>query len=182
MKKILLVVMVMTLILSFTYQANAFTWCFGPGDCKDKSGVKVNAMGEPTQLPTLAVLPTYTIGLNAIWLLDQNGLYSGPHMNIAKLANLVTVQGQYAMAIVSDGESETEEGPVPNYYGVNIVVTVADLITKLGGEPGDFILTFNPALGYTGGFKTEAGFDHGPVINVVNADLEKLCKLVGLCK
>lgn len=121
----------------------------------------------------IELVPTVnTVQGNVIWLMKEAAIAEGPAYDIAKLYKLVSLQGQIATINKKDAGT---------FFGLTGTVKITDIVTKLGGDPGNMLITFNPGVGGTFGFKTTGKkLDGGIVVNVVNLDLDKLMKNLGL--
>jgi len=98
----------------------------------------------------------------------------GPSYTIVKFYNLIN--GDIQFATITKGGS---------YFGGGLSAEFVDIIKKLGRNPADLIVAFNPSIGITGGYRTsvgaiKAGFDGGIRAKILNVDTDKLIKWIGL--
>ena len=129
----------------------------------------------PTEAQVVELFPNAAkVDGVAVYLFAAKSLGVGPSYSVAKIANLVSADVQFAT--ITKGGS---------YFGVGVSAQIVDIIRKFGREPLDAVITFNPSIGVTGGWRTGMndipdGIDGGIRANVLNVDLAKMAAWFGL--
>ena len=110
----------------------------------------------------------------AVYLFGAKTVGIGPSYTVAKFVDLVNADVQFAT---------TSEGG--SFFGLGASVTIVDIMKKVGKTTPDMLITFNPSIGITGGYRsstpnTGAGWDGGIRANILNVDMAKVAGWLGL--
>lgn len=130
----------------------------------------------PTEADVVQLFPNAAkIDGKGIYLFGAKSAAIGPSYSIIKVYDLITGDIQFAELMRAGGGS---------YFGVGASMTFSDLLKKLGKNPPEMILVFDPSLGVTGGLSTTPidgrKWDGGISFKIMHVDTAKLLTWVGL--
>ena len=130
----------------------------------------------PAETDVIQLFPNASkIDGKGIYLFGAKAVGVGPGYSIVKVFDLITGDIQFATMLNGSG----------SYFGIGASVTLVDVLKKIGKNPPDMIVVFDPNIGIVAGYisdpvKKGKDVDGGISFKLLHVDTAKLAAWLGL--